>query len=74
MKEYEGIDLSKSKEIAYWLENYCHDKSPLVLKNDLVLQKMVRKYHLKRKIKILIFNISIWIIFIFIANELTKGA
>lgn len=73
MNEYKGIKRGQSKDVFYWLDEYCHNKDPQVLDNDIVLQDKVKKYYQKRYIIIALFNISIWLLLIYSAYELTKG-
>lgn len=73
MDEYQGIKRGQCKDVFYWLDEYCHNKDPKVLDNDIVLQDKVKKYQRKKFIKIMSFNIGIWSLLIYFANELTKG-
>jgi len=71
--EYKGIKLKDSKEISYWLKVYCKDTRPQILENDIVLQGMVKRYYFRNKVKILLFNISIWCVVIYAIYKNMKG-
>lgn len=73
LDSYKGIKRGQSKEIFYWLDNYCKDTNEQILENDIVLQDKVKKFKRKRFLLAITFNIVIWSLLIYTANELTKG-
>lgn len=73
MDIYKGINRGQSKEIFYWLDNYCKDQRPHILNNDIELQKRVKRYRRKETLKVLLFNVAIWAIAVTAVYYLKKG-
>jgi len=73
MTEYKGIKRSDSIEVWLWLDDYCKNKDPYVLENDIVLQSKVKRYYFKKRFKIISFNIFIWLSLAYTTHLLTQG-
>lgn len=65
METYKGIDLTKEKEIKNFIDTFFFiGKTNCIecLDNYEPLQKLVRYYYFKKKIKVLLFNIAPYLI------------
>ncbi len=66
LKNYKNVELSENTEIRNYIETYraiCRNKDyEHFLETDIVLQKMVKLHHLKIKLNIILFNMSIYAI------------
>ena len=73
MNEYKGIKRGQSRDVFFWLDNYCKDTDPQTLENDIELQRRVKIYNRIKTTIVLSLNIFIWTWIIYAVNEMVKG-
>lgn len=78
MKDYKGICRNKHKNWAGWLfidtyHNLARENYKDFLEADKPLQKLVKKHYFRKKLNIVLFNISIYVAFYIIGYLLSTA-